>query len=83
VWGESGEGAAEQRRVAEERRACACDEPPARHTHTHTHIRTNARPQTHTGAPRQDAVLAERPLAYNKEDLLNPCFVVFGKRTGA
>ena len=28
----------------------------------------------------QDAVLKEAPLVYNKEDLLNPCFVVFGKR---
>lgn len=28
----------------------------------------------------QDAVLKEQPLVYNKENLLNPCFVVFGKR---
>ncbi|KIY99880.1 hypothetical protein MNEG_8083 [Monoraphidium neglectum] len=28
----------------------------------------------------KDAVLKERPLEYNKEDLLNPCFVVFGRR---
>ena len=29
----------------------------------------------------QDAVLREQPLQYNKEDLLSPCFVVFGRRT--
>jgi len=28
----------------------------------------------------QDAVLLEQPVQYNKEDLLSPCFVVFGKR---
>lgn len=28
----------------------------------------------------RDAVLREEPLQYNKEDLLNPCFVVFGRR---
>ncbi|KAI8474869.1 MAG: hypothetical protein J3K34DRAFT_406080 [Monoraphidium minutum] len=28
----------------------------------------------------KDEVLKERTLQYNKEDLLNPCFVVFGKR---
>ncbi|GBF90208.1 3 (2),5 -bisphosphate nucleotidase [Raphidocelis subcapitata] len=31
----------------------------------------------------KDAILKEQPLRYNKEDLLNPCFVVFGKRRGA
>jgi hypothetical protein len=30
--------------------------------------------------PAQDAVLKEQPLQYNKENLLNPCFVVFAKR---
>lgn len=28
----------------------------------------------------QDVVLKEEPLSYNKENLLNPCFVVFGKK---
>jgi hypothetical protein len=28
----------------------------------------------------QDVVVKELPMEYNKEDLLNPCFVVFGKR---
>lgn len=28
----------------------------------------------------QDVLVKELPLEYNKEDLLNPCFVVFGKR---
>lgn len=28
----------------------------------------------------KDAILREQPLSYNKEDTLNPCFVVFGKR---
>lgn len=28
----------------------------------------------------QEVLVKEQPLEYNKEDLLNPCFVVFGKR---
>lgn len=28
----------------------------------------------------QEVLVKELPLEYNKEDLLNPCFVVFGKR---
>lgn len=28
----------------------------------------------------QDVLVKELPLEYNKQDLLNPCFVVFGKR---
>jgi 3'(2'), 5'-bisphosphate nucleotidase len=28
----------------------------------------------------QEVLVKELPVEYNKEDLLNPCFVVFGKR---
>lgn len=31
----------------------------------------------------RDVLVKEQPLDYNKEDLLNPCFVVFGKRKQA
>jgi hypothetical protein len=31
----------------------------------------------------QDVVVKEMPMEYNKEDLLNPAFVAFGKRRGA
>jgi hypothetical protein len=41
------------------------------------------KPACTTPIPMQDAVLQEQPLRYNKEDLLNPCFVVFAKRRAA
>lgn len=43
-------------------------------------------PPTLPGPPSgvlQDVLVKEQPLVYNKEDLLNPAFVVFGKRRSA
>lgn len=41
----------------------------------------SARVATSPASGWQDAVVKEQPLQYNKPNLLNPCFVVFGRRT--
>jgi hypothetical protein len=46
----------------------------AKHTHTNTHK------QHYYYYCTQDALVKEQPVVYNKEDLLNPAFIVFGRR---
>ena len=42
---------------------------PPSHSHPHP-----------TPTPTQDALIKEAPVVYNKEELLNPAFIVFGRR---